>query len=211
MTENSRNNSGQPDLVDSPGVEANARLTGTTGVVILILFVPEVATVVLKVTSVLSLHIALGLLLVPPVLLKLGSTTWRMANYYRGITAYRRRGPPPTLHRMLGPILGILMVLLLASGIVLIVGPGWMHTTVLGIHKVTFYLVLLAITAHTGSYFTAAVGLVARDIVHRRRAFAPGVGYRWTAVLGSVLLGALLAFAVSGHATPYLHQYYPGR
>jgi hypothetical protein len=200
-----------PGKIDLPGVDANARLTGTTGMVILILFVLEVVTVLLRVTNVLSLHIAIGLLLVPPVLLKLGSTTWRMANYYQGILAYRRRGPPPTLHRVLGPILGLLVVLLLLSGVALIVGPGWMHAGALQIHKITFYLGLAAIAVHVGAHFTQAMRLTMRDLIRRQRKLAPGVRYRWMAVLSSLLLGALLACALTGHSTPYLHYYYSGR
>jgi hypothetical protein len=180
-------------------------------VAILILFVIEVVTVVLRVTNVLSLHIAIGLLLVPPVLLKLGSTTWRLANYYRGMSAYRQRGAPPMLLRVLGPILGILTTLLLASGIALIVGPGWMHTGALAIHKVTYYLALVAVAIHARAHFTEAVHLTARDIARRARILVPGVRYRWTAVVSGLLLGALIALALTGQATPYLHHYYPGR
>jgi hypothetical protein len=36
----------------------------------------------------------LGLILVPPVLLKIASTAWRMTAYYRGNAAYREKGPP---------------------------------------------------------------------------------------------------------------------
>src|SRR6266446_850218 len=74
------------------GVEANARLTAMTGIVLLVLFIAEIATVLIGARRVLTLHVTLGLLLVPPVLLKIASTTWRMAAYYRGNTAYRREG-----------------------------------------------------------------------------------------------------------------------
>ena len=76
------------------GVEANARLTAMTGIVLLALFIAEIATVLLGARSVLTLHVTLGLLLVPPVLLKIASTAWRMAAYYRGNAAYREKGPP---------------------------------------------------------------------------------------------------------------------
>lgn len=65
------------------------------------------------------------MVLVPPVLLKIGSTVWRFARYYGGTPAYRRKGPPPILLRMLGPVLIVLTLVLLASGAgLLLVSPA---------------------------------------------------------------------------------------
>jgi predicted membrane channel-forming protein YqfA (hemolysin III family) len=105
-------------------VDANARLTGAAGIVILILLIAELVTVVLGAASVLSLHVAIGLILVPPVLVKLASTTWGMVNYYLGAAAYGHRGPRPTLPRVLGPILILAIVLVLLSGVALLLGPS---------------------------------------------------------------------------------------
>ena len=85
------------------GVESNARLTGATAVVLLILFAVEGATLI-GVRAHLDLHVFVGMLVIPPVLLKIGSTTWRFARYYSGSPPYRRKGPPPVLLRMLGPL-----------------------------------------------------------------------------------------------------------
>ncbi len=38
-------------------------------------------------------HMFIGLVLIPPVLLKLGSTGYRFARYYTGAPAYRAKGP----------------------------------------------------------------------------------------------------------------------
>ena len=46
-----------------------------------------------------SLHIFVGVLLIAPVLLKMGSTTWRFWRYYAGAKSYRRSGPPPLVLR----------------------------------------------------------------------------------------------------------------
>src|SRR5215468_18980 len=101
-------------------VEANARLTATTGLVLLVLLVIEIVTVALQPRSVLTLHTVVGLMLIPPVVVKLGSTVWRMISYYRGVPDYRYKGPPPWWLRVLGPVLSVLTVLVLASGVVLI-------------------------------------------------------------------------------------------
>jgi hypothetical protein len=187
--------------------EANARLTGTTGIVVLILLIAELVTVVLGAASVLSLHVTIGLILVPPVLVKLATTTWRMINYYLGAAAYKHRGPPPALARVLGPILSLAIVLVLTSGIALILGPSSLHPIVLGVHKVSFYLALLLIVWHLAMHLSQTLGLAARDWVNRRSA-ALVVRARWTAIGGSVLFGALLAVTLAGHAESYMHHYH---
>ena len=60
--------------------------------------------------------------MIPPAVLKIASTGWRFVRYYAGAPAYRRKGPPPVLLRLLGPVVVILTVVLLASGVALGVG-----------------------------------------------------------------------------------------
>jgi len=66
-----------------PGVEANARLTGSAAVVLVPLLAVEWVTG-LAVGSLLHAHVLVGFLLVPPVLLKLGSVGYRFVGYYAG-------------------------------------------------------------------------------------------------------------------------------
>jgi hypothetical protein len=70
--------------------------------VLLVLFAVEVATVVLGVKNMLTLHVVIGLLLVPPLLVKLASVSWRFFRYYGHDGAYRRRGAPSAAMRILG-------------------------------------------------------------------------------------------------------------
>jgi hypothetical protein len=85
------------------GVARNERLTGTTAVVLLVLLAVEGVTI-LFIRPLLSWHIFVGMLLIPPVALKLATTTYRMARYYRGSLLYVRRGAPPFLLRALAPL-----------------------------------------------------------------------------------------------------------
>jgi hypothetical protein len=57
----------------SGGVEGNARLTATTGVLLIVLLAVEGVTI-LFIRPLISMHVFVGLMLVPPVALKLGST-----------------------------------------------------------------------------------------------------------------------------------------
>ena len=104
-------------------VEGNARLTGMTAAVLLILLAIEGFTI-LRIGKLLTLHVVIGMVLVPPVFLKIGSTTWRFAHYYLGSPEYRRKGPPPALLRLLGPFLVVLTIAVLGSGIALLLGPS---------------------------------------------------------------------------------------
>jgi hypothetical protein len=70
--------------------------------VLLVLLAAEGLTI-LRVRSLLSVHVLIGTVLVPPVLLKVGSTGHHLARYYLGSPAYRRKGPPPPVLRLLRP------------------------------------------------------------------------------------------------------------
>jgi succinate dehydrogenase/fumarate reductase cytochrome b subunit len=188
-------------------VEANARLTATTGLVLLVLFVIEIVTVALQPRNVLTLHIVVGLMLIPPVVVKLGSTVWRMISYYRGVPEYRRKGPPPWWLRVLGPVLGVLTILVLASGVLLIFGPHPVYGAALFIHKKIFYLWLAAIALHVAAHILNAVRWAYRDTARRLRVSTPGTRQRLAIVFGCVVIGTALGLALAGRAPTYLHHY----
>ena len=102
----------------------NERLTAMTGAVLLVLFVAECLTL-LNIGNLLTLHVFLGMLLLGPVGLKIGSTLWRFTRYYTGSAAYVRKGPPASLQRVTGPFVILTTVAVLGTGIMLVVeGPG---------------------------------------------------------------------------------------
>ena len=76
------------------GVAGNARLTAANAAVLLVLLVLLAAegVTILRVHRLLLPHVFIGVVLIPPVLLKVASTTWRFARYYSGAPAYWRRG-----------------------------------------------------------------------------------------------------------------------
>lgn len=106
------------------GPAGNARLTAWTGLLLLVLSVAELITL-LDVRGLISWHIGIGVLLVPPALLKTGSTGWRIARYYTGHRTYVEAGPPPLLLRLFGPLVVIFTLAVLVSGVVLaLIGPN---------------------------------------------------------------------------------------
>ena len=75
------------------GTEGNEILTSATAAVLTVLLLAEGITI-LRMGGLVSVHMFIGLVLIPPVLLKLGSTGYRFVRYYTGARAYREKGPP---------------------------------------------------------------------------------------------------------------------
>jgi hypothetical protein len=188
-------------------VEANARLTAMTALVLLLLVIAELATVVLGARGHLSLHVVIGLILVPPVLLKIGTTTWRMVSYYSGDAAYLEKGPPPVALRILGPFLVVLTFLVLGSGIGLVVVPRSLHSSLLIVHKASFYLWLATFLVHAVAHFKQMIRLAGRDVLARTRVLSAGARSRQLLLAGSLLLGGALALLLAHRAEIYLRIY----
>ena len=128
------------------GSEGNTRLTASTAVVLLVLLAAEGLTL-LAIRQLLLPHVFLGFLLIPPVLLKLSTTSWRMLSYYRGRSEYVRRGPPALFLRMLvAPLIVVSTVSLFATGVAVVaLGHGGL---LLGLHKASFIVWVAATSVH---------------------------------------------------------------
>jgi len=133
------------------GTEGNARLIGLTGLVLLVLLAIEGVTI-LDIGPLLSVHVFVGLLLIPPVALKLAATGYRLLRHYMRAAEYVRKGPPLLLMRMVvAPGLVAATLVLFATGVALLaVGPR--GGIVLGLHKASFIVWLGAIGIHTLAY-----------------------------------------------------------
>lgn len=202
-----------PVLPGTGGPAGNAILTAWTGLVLLVLSVAELLTLV-DVRGLISWHVAIGALLVPPALMKIGSTGWRVVRYYRGNPPYQEAGPPPTLLRLLGPLVVASTLALLGTGIVLILlgeqsGRSDLFT-VLGF-RVNW------ITLHQGSFIVwgAATGihLLARIVPALRLTFGrarergvPGHAARLAAGLVVVVMAAALAVVLVGATGTWGHD-----
>ena len=198
-----------PGTAETPGdlserrrrdpVEANARLTGSTAVVLFVLLAVEGVTI-LRIHKLLSLHVFIGMLLVPPVALKVGSTGYRFVRYYTGSEPFRRKGPPSLVLRLLGPMLVILTAVVFASGIALLfVGPAW-RLHILFVHKASFVLWLGATTIHVLGHVSDTMKLAPRDWMRRTRREIAGAGARQWVLALSLVTGLVLGLAFVGRA-----------
>lgn len=183
----------------SKGVEANARLTGSIAAVLLVLLAAEGATI-LRIGSLLNAHVFIGMLLIPPIALKIGSTGYRFVRYYAGSPAYRRKGPPPALLRLLGPFVVVLTVVMFASGVAFLFTGFRLRQNLLLIHKVSFVLWLGAMTIHVLGHLLDTARLAPRDFYWRTRKQVAGAGLRQWSIAASLVVGVLLAALTVGRA-----------
>jgi len=188
-----------------PAVEANARLTGTTGLVLIVLLFAEGLTIPL-ITRLLSWHIVIGLVLIPPLLVKIGSTLWRFSRYYLGDPRFRRAGPPHPLLRLLGPLLMVSTVILMVSGVALwLAGPQ--SSTLFRIHQLIFVAWLGFIAVHVLAHLLRATRLAAADSrdVGVRRPVVRGASKRRTLVVLSVVVGLAVGLVGRTVTTGWSH------
>jgi hypothetical protein len=175
------------------GTGGNEQLTAVAGVILLVLFAALGITII-RIGQLLWWHLFLGVLLVGPVALKLGSTSYRFTRYYAANTAYRRKGPPDRLMRVLGPFVVLTTVTVFLTGLLLLVDGPYASGTLRQLHKVTFFMWLVAVGLHVLGHLVELPGslkAVSRD-EHRTRRL-PGSSGRALAVAGSLIAGLVLA------------------
>jgi hypothetical protein len=173
----------------------------------LILLAVEGATI-LQISSHVSIHVFVGMLLIPPVLLKIGSTSWRFVRYYTGTAAYVRKGPPPPLLRLLGPFIVILTLVMLGSGVALVLSPKTFGGQMLFLHKASFVLWFVAMAVHVLGHLAETARLAPLDWVYRTRSQVAHASARQWALVASLAVGLLLGVAMIGPASHFLTSYY---
>jgi hypothetical protein len=211
------------------GTTGNERLTTATGVVLLVLLA-VIGVTILRLRSLLWVHLFVGMLLIGPIALKMASTGYRFVRYYTADPRYRRKGPPSAPLRMLAPLVVISTVAVFVSGVaLLLVGPS-SRGTLLPIHKVSFVAWVLVTSVHVLGHLpevAAAVGLGAEtaskvDVLGAMGSTdggdlsaweAPGAALtaragragRGLSLAGALAGGTVLAVAVIPQFGPWLH------
>jgi hypothetical protein len=185
-------------------VAGNARLTGGAAAILLLLLALEGATIPF-IGSLVGPHVFIGMLLIPPVALKLGSTGWRFARYYLRNPSYRRKGPPPLVMRLLAPGVVLATLVLFATGVGLaIAGPA--HPTLKLLHKASFIVWFVLMTVHVLGHVLEVPELAAPDWRRAggREARLAGSGLRVVTLAGSLVAGLALALATVSLIGPWL-------
>jgi hypothetical protein len=185
------------------GVEGNSRLTGLAAAVLLVLLAAEGATL-LSVHRLVTPHVVIGMLLVPPVLVKMGSIGWRFVRYYSGNDAYREKGPPVLFLRLLGPAVVLLTIAVFGSGIAVLFVPESLRSQLLFVHKASFVLWFGAMTFHVLGHILDTARLAPADILRRTRRQVQGAGARLWTVAGSLVIGAMLGIIMLPAASHWI-------
>jgi hypothetical protein len=173
------------------GPPGNERLTTSVGLVLLVLLGVETLTT-LALHSYLPEHIFLGLLLIPPVALKLATTGWRFFRYYTNSKPYRLEGPPRRFLRLLAPLLVASTLTLFGSGVaMIIVGHG--GGPLLQVHAASFAVWGVVIVIHVVAYLTRVLRVGLADWSHHGGPSVAGGRSRRAALVGALLAGVILA------------------
>ncbi|HET9125769.1 MAG TPA: hypothetical protein VFN65_12890 [Solirubrobacteraceae bacterium] len=193
------------------GTEGNERLTILAGVLLILVFA-VVGITILRIHQLLWLHLFVGITVIGPVALKMASTGYRFTLYYLGEQRYRRKGPPPTMLRMLAPVLVLSSVGVLATGVgLLFIGRNY-GSPVLLLHK-GFFIVWIGVCGiHVLAHLPEVLHSRAPARRTRSEVFATAGGAsslarseaaaagraRGAALVVSLLGGLVLALALSG-------------
>lgn len=184
---------GEPKL----SVLSNTRLTSLVG---LILFIELLAIgiTVPAIGQLFTLHAVVGYLLIPPLALKVASTSYRFVQYYLRNPRYYRAGPPHPLLRIAAPLLvGTTVVLMLSGVMLMIVGPystsAQMWRT---LHQASFVAWFVVAAMHIVVYFPKAVYQGGGELGLRRFGMLRFSSARPSAAL--LRIGVALAFALAG-------------
>jgi hypothetical protein len=186
------------------GVTGNARLTGAVAVALLVLLAAEGLTIPF-IGQLLGPHIFIGLLLIPPVALKVGSIGYRFFRYYAHDERYVRKGPPPTFLRALAPGVVLTTVALFGTGVALLfAGPP--SNTLIFAHKLSFFAWVALMALHVLGHVLEVPRLASAD--WRRQgpceARLAGAGMRVSALGGAIVLGVALGFLALSVGKPWL-------
>ena len=176
------------------GPRGNELLTSAVAVVLIALLAAEGLTI-LDLRPLVDEHMFVGLVLIPPVLLKLGSVGYRFVRYYAGARPYTAKGPPRPLLRVLAPLLVAATIALFASG-VLLLAAGHKSRSLLQIHQLSSIAWVAVFAVHFLAYIPRVFRSLSTALRATRENTVPGGGARGLLVAGATGGGVALALAL---------------
>src|SRR5437667_7273367 len=185
-------------------VVGNERMTALAGAVLLVLILVElVSAAILR--TLLSIHVFAGVLLVGPLVVKLGSTFWRFLRYYTGSPAFVHRGPPHLALRVMAPLLIATTLVVIGSGIGLVVTGPHSAGLLLPLHGFSVLVWLPLIVLHGFAHVRRVPRLVTDDWSKPSgKNLTTGHGRRLGMNLGALLAGAVAAILLFPGAAPWI-------
>ncbi|NNN21741.1 MAG: hypothetical protein HKL80_07055 [Acidimicrobiales bacterium] len=178
------------ERIQDRGAEINNKITALNGALLFVLLGLVGLTLPL-VHKALWVHIFLGMLIVPPILLKLVTTGYRFFSYYMDRPAYKRRGPPNMILRLLAPFVVALTVIVIASGIALVLVPPRERLSFLFIHRASFVLWFGSMTIHVLGHIVETLKVSMEEWLGKSP--IRGFWFRASLVISSAIIGLLVA------------------
>ena len=184
------------------GVEGNERLTALTSALLLAFILIALATTP-NLHALLYVHVFVGILLIGPLAVKLGSTGYRFARYYTGAPTYVAKGPPHPALRVVAPALVLITLALLATGCALLVtgpaDPGPFE----GLHNLSFVLWFPLAVVHAFGHLRELPRTLAQEWRALRAAGGSGSAARVELNAGALLFGAIAGVVVLPTGAPW--------
>ncbi len=181
----------------SGGTTGNERLTAATGIVLIVLLA-VIGVTILRMGPLISVHLFIGLVLIPPVALKMASTGYRFMRYYTANPIYRRRGAPAVALRLIAPIVVASTVAVFATGVALLFVGSSSSGTLRLLHKASFILWVGFMAIHVLGHLPD----LDKTFLSRRggrveyNEFVAGRVGRAIALTGVILAGVVLAIVL---------------
>lgn len=172
------------------GTGGNERVTSMMGAVLLVLLA-VLGITILRIGQLIWLHLFLGLMLLGPLALKMGSTGYRFVRYYTRNPAYREKGPPEMVMRLIAPMVLATTLPVFISGVLLLAHGPRGRGGLLLVHKVSFVVWLVTTALHVLS----DLPIMVRALRTGTLGSASGAAGRWIA-LASAIAGGLVTAAV---------------
>jgi hypothetical protein len=162
------------------GSDGNEQLTALLATALLVLLAVEGATL-LDIRALLTVHAFIGMLLIPPIMVKLASVGWRMGRYYLGAAEYVRRGPPHVVLRtVIAPVIAVSTIALFGTGVALL-ARDQTEGSLLALHQASFIVWVGATSLHVLGHLL--------ELPRAARLRASGLTARLAVVGSSLALG----------------------
>jgi hypothetical protein len=183
------------------GADGNARLTAATGVLLIALLAVEGVTI-LFLRPLISVHVFVGLMLIPPVALKVASTGWRFIRYYTRNRDYVAHGPPhPVMRFVIAPLVVVSTLGVFGTGVAMLAVHPRNHTLV-SLHKASFIVWLVSTGIHVLFHLPRLARLTRAELLPASR--LPARPLRIAVVGVALAAGAIFAASTFHLASPWL-------
>jgi hypothetical protein len=191
------------------GTTGNEQLTAVTGAVLLVLLA-ALGITILRIRPLLSEHMFLGLLLIPPIALKMASTGYRFVRYYTSNPRYRSKGAPPATLRLIAPIVVVSTVVVFASGVaLLLLGPSSRGSLLL-IHKASFFVWIAVTAIHVLGHLPDLPRAMKtrHEVQPELDRYGDGHAGRVLSLSGALVAGVVLAILYVPQFAPWLNAHH---